>query len=366
MLPWQVLPGFSCSGMDNMNETLLSNHYVKDILSQPEALQDTITGLETLPLTPFQSLAEKLSNHSLKQVVLTGMGSSYHALHPITLSLLEHGIQTLMLETSELIHYAPRLLSPETLVVAVSQSGRSAEIVQLLEMIQHDVPMIGITNTPESPLAQQANMSLFTRAGSEFSVSCKTYIATLAALSYLGEVLLGYQPAETLAELQTTAGQMSLYLKNWEKHVDYLIRDLKGIQSLMLAGRGSSLAAAGTGGLIIKESAHFHAEGMSSAAFRHGPFEMVSPEMMVLVFAGIGTGKPLNANLVADILKAGGRAELISVNGKDNPYTLPAVPLAQLPLLEILPVQMVSLALALLNQHDPGTFERGSKVTTIA
>jgi len=352
--------------MDNMNKTLLSNNYVKDILNQPVALQDTIIELEKQTLTPFHLLSEKLSNHSLKRVVLTGMGSSYHALHPISLSLLEHGVQTLMFETSELIYYAPRLVSPETLVVAVSQSGRSAEIVQLLEMIHHEVPMIGITNTPESPLAQQADLTLFTRAGNEFSVSCKTYIATLAVLSYLGEVLLGKQPAGIFSDLQITVEQMSAYLKIWEKHVDYLTRDLNGINSLILTGRGSSLAAANTGGLIIKEAAHFHAEGMSSAAFRHGPFEMVSPEMMVLVFGGIGAGKPLNANLVVDIHKAGGRAEFVSFNGGDNPYVLPSVPISQLSIMEILPAQMISIALALLNHHDPGTFEHSSKVTIIS
>jgi glutamine---fructose-6-phosphate transaminase (isomerizing) len=60
---------------------------------------------------------------------------------------------------------------------------------------------------------------------------------------------------------------------------------LGGIRHLFLVGRGSSLAAVGTGALMVKESDHFHAEGMSSAAFRHGPFEMLSPETFVFVFS---------------------------------------------------------------------------------
>ena len=94
------------------------------------------------------------------------------------------------------------------------------------------------------------------------------------------------------------------------------------------------MAAVGTGGLIIKEAAHFHAEGMSSAAFRHGPLEMVSPELFVLVYAGIGPSRQLNANLVADIRKAGGRAELIAPGAADHIFSLPSVADACLPLLE--------------------------------
>ena len=86
---------------------------------------------------------------------------------------------------------------------------------------------------------------------------------------------------------------------------------------------------------------------------------------MVLVFAGIGPGNSLNKNLVYDIRRAGGRAELISMNDGDSPYNLSSVPEFHLPIMEILPIQMISLALALLKRHDPGTFERSSKVTII-
>ena len=125
------------------------------------------------------------------------------------------------------------------------------------------------------------------------------------------------------------------------------------------------MAAALTGGLITKESAHFHAEGMSSAAFRHGPFEMVSPSMFVGVFAGLGPTQKLNANLMTDIQKAGGRTTLIAMGDNKELFILPPVPDVCLPLMEILPVQMTSIALAILNNHVPGQFERGTKITVI-
>ena len=179
-----------------MNSSLKTNAYVNDILHQPEALQDTFAGLEGMDFAPYHLLAQRLTDHALKRVLLTGMGSSFHALYPLRLALIAQGIQTEMFETSELIHFAPRLLSRDTLVVAVSQSGRSAETLQLLDLIHMDAPLIGVTNTPESPLAQKSSTVLLTRAGAEHSVSCKTYVASLAALALLGDLLTGQDPAK--------------------------------------------------------------------------------------------------------------------------------------------------------------------------
>jgi glucosamine--fructose-6-phosphate aminotransferase (isomerizing) len=348
-----------------MNKSLLNNDYLNDILHQPESLRDTIAGLESLHIDEIQPLIKCLSDNSLKNVVLTGMGSSYHALHPLHLTLIEHGIWNAMLETSELIHFAPKLLTPETLVVAVSQSGQSVEILQLLEMTNHKIPLLGVTNTAESPLAQKSDAVVMTYAGSEHSVSCKTYITSLAALLILGNLLTGQKTMSTLTALRSTADSMEKYLSHWEEYLESALQRMQGIHHLILTGRGASMAAASTGGLITKESAHFHAEGMSSAAFRHGPFEMVSSTMFVEVFAGIGPTQQLNANLVADIQKTGGLSELISRGENTELFCLPPVPDICLPLMEILPIQITSVALAILNNHIPGRFERGTKITVI-
>jgi len=76
---------------------------------------------------------------------------------------------------------------------------------------------------------------------------------------------------------------------------------LTGVRHLFLVGRGLSLAAVGTGALIVNEADHFHAEGMSSAAFRHGAFAMVDEETFVVVFAGDGKTQSLNGKLLEDV-----------------------------------------------------------------
>jgi len=116
--------------------------------------------------------------------------------------------------------------------------------------------------------------------------------------------------------------------------------------------------------LIIKESDHFHAEGMSSAAFRHGPVEMLGNETFVLVFEGENRTSDLNHRLLKDIHERDGRAELVSGNSAFLPCKLPAAPKSIQSILEILPVQMITLALAAQMGREPGRFEFTSKITT--
>ena len=92
---------------------------------------------------------------------------------------------------------------------------------------------------------------------------------------------------------------------------------------------------------------------------------MVSSALLVLVFAGTGPTREMNMKLAADIRKAGGRAETIDTGEAHNPYAFPPVPECGLALLEILPVELLTVALALRNNHIPGTFKLGSKITTM-
>jgi glucosamine--fructose-6-phosphate aminotransferase (isomerizing) len=342
--------------------SLIEGEYLRDILDQPRALEATLAGLEELK--NLRQLASRLQNGSFKSVVLTGMGSSFHALHPLHLKLINHGVTAIMVETSELVHYKNRLFDPKTLVVAVSQSGQSAEVVRFLEINGGKSPVIAITNTPGSPLAALGDATILTQAGKEFSVSCKTYLTALMALKWLGDVFCECDLARTRRELQQSAPAVQSYLGDWKNHVQNLAPLLKGIRHLFLVGRGSSLAAVGTGALIVKESDHFPAEGMSSAAFRHGPFEMLSEQTFVLVFAGDGKTLDLNLRLLEDIREQQGRTGLVAQHGTFAPFSLPPAPRCIQPILEILPVQMITLALAAHAGREAGRFQLASKVTT--
>jgi len=342
---------------------IIEGDYVLDILNQPRALRDTLAKLT--PPSHLNRLAVKLNRGQFHRIVLTGMGSSFHVLHPLNLALVAAGFTPILVETSELIHYENQLLNAKTLVVAVSQSGKSAEMVRLLEINRRQAPIIAVTNSPRSPLANGSQATLLTRAGKEFSVSCKTYLTALLALRWLGDFLCEQDLRKTRQELRETPLAVECYLANWKDHVRTLADQLTRIRHLFLVGRGASLAAVGTGALIIKESAHFHAEGMSSAAFRHGPLEMLSRETFVLAFAGAPKTRELNHRLWQDIQAKDGKADIVGEAGSGLPYCLPSVPLSLLPILEILPVQMITLALAARRGREAGRFELASKVTTV-
>jgi glucosamine--fructose-6-phosphate aminotransferase (isomerizing) len=341
---------------------ILEGAYLRDLLAQPQALADTVAGLREIK-------EWKPRAAGWETIVLTGMGSSLHALHPLHLRLVQAGYPARMVETAELLHSQAALLHDRALVVVVSQSGRSIEIVQLLDRLTRPPRppfVLAVTNTADSPLATRAHALVRIRAGLESSVSCKTYLATLVALEWLGSALGGEDLDSTLRELEPAAAAAQVYLSGWRKHVRQLMLELGGVQHLFITGRGRSLAAAGTGGLILKESTHLPAEGMSSPAFRHGPFEMVRREGFVLVLAGDPATAALNEALVRDVRAAGGRAVLVGPDAGQGAFRLPDVPERLLPVVEMLPLQMVSLALGALAGREPGRFERATKVTTIA
>ncbi len=351
--------------MSNMDQKyrIIEGEYLRDILDQPRALEATREGI-TAP-DALLPLARQLKEGILKRVVLTGMGSSYHALYPLHLLLSSRGCMTMFVETSELVHYFPHLLDPANLIIAVSQSGRSAEIVTLLEKNEGRAQIIAVTNTADSPLGTRSNVVLLTKAGEEFSVSCKTYVTALMILCQLS-ALLGYaDPRPIRSELAQAAPAVAAYLNSWRDHVLELAACLENVHQLFLVGRGISLAAVGTGALITKESVHYHAEGMSSAAFRHGPMELVGEKTFVGVFAGVETTRVLNVKLVEDIRRKGGRAELIGAEARHSSLRIPAVPDSLIPILEILPVEMITLALAAQTGTEAGRFSLASKVTTI-
>jgi glucosamine--fructose-6-phosphate aminotransferase (isomerizing) len=343
--------------------SLVEGDYLRDILAQPRALADTVSGL--CGSAGLAEVAAEAAQGSFERIVLTGMGASFHALHPLHIQLVEHGFNAAAFETSELIHYFPAALTPRTLLVAVSQSGRSVEIVRLLDATAGRVRTIALTNTPASDLATRADLTVLTHAGTESSVSCKTFVATLVALEWLGAVLRGEDRRQVESTLREAAPLAEDYLAAWQAKAGSLVDLLDGVRAVFLTGRGASLAAAGTGGLILKESAHFHAEGMTCSAFRHGPFEMIGRDAFVLVFAGDPKTAAFNENLVRDVRDAGGKACLVGPQSDVDAFRIPVAASAIRPVLEMLPVQLMSLALAALAGIQPGKFERLTKVTTI-
>ena len=204
---------------------------------------------------------------------------------------------------------------------------------------------------------------ILTHAGPEYSVSAKTYVTALMVLERLATILCGGEDSMTdMAHLPEVVGA---YLDGWRNHVAEIAETLGDIRHLFLVGRGRSLAAVKTGALILKEATRFHAEGMSSAAFRHGPMEMLTHDTFVTIFEGDPPTRDLNQNLGDDVIDRLGRSEQIGQISDIAAFRLPASSPVFLPILEILPVQMMTLALTAQAGVEAGKFSLTTKITTI-
>lgn len=339
---------------------VIEGQYYHDLMAQPKALRDTLAWLRGEKR--WAQVSELTCKQHWRRILLTGMGSSFHALHPINLSLIRAGRNALMMETSELIHYGMSLCDKETLIVAVSQSGQSAETLRLLERNRYST-VLAVTNTSDSPLAKQADLAILTQAGVEFSVSSKTYVSSLLALQWLESNFARSEESFVLRQLEPAGTLVERYLSDWFLFAQLLAERLQGIQHLFLTGRGNSLAAVGTGALIIKEADHFHAEGMSSAAFRHGPMEMLREGVFAAVFCGDIRTRDLNMRLAKELRERGLNCEMIGSNTSFPPFRLAESDAMLMPILEILPAEMITLALAALSKREAGHFLHASKVT---
>ncbi|GAP09440.1 predicted phosphosugar isomerases [Bellilinea caldifistulae] len=340
-----------------------NNPYVQDILSQPDALRAALQGY---PVQLLSSIVQAVRAGKFDRILITGMGASLNGSYPAVLRLSALPLPILWVETGELAHFSASQITPKTLLWVVSQSGRSAEIVRLLEICRENRPaaMLAVTNETDSPLATAADFLLPLNAGAESTVSTRTYLNTLAVMGLAATQMLDEPIGPALDAFYAAADAAESYLGRLDEHRQIISGLAKNLQNLLLVGRGGSLAAVFNGALVLKEAAKFPAEGMSAAQFRHGPFELVDEQFYAGVFGGDEPARSLNLNLARDILHHGGHAVWIDTQPEpDLPAWLipPSQPLTR-PVLEILPVQVLSIVLAELRGYEPGQFRHLGKV----
>jgi glucosamine--fructose-6-phosphate aminotransferase (isomerizing) len=336
------------------------NQYIQDILSQPAALRTALDNHSP-------SALENIRLEDYDRIVLSGMGSSYYAAYPALIELSKQSIPVQLVNGAELLHSLSGMVGSRTLLWLNSQSGRSAELVHLLESIKPTPPALLLTfvNDESSPMGQRADVRLAIHAGQEATVSTKTYINMLAVNLLAAVQLTGGHIEMVLRDMHAAADAMASYLTNWESHVQELDSILGQFEELYILGRGSSMSAVWNGSLNNKEAAKCSFEGMHAADFRHGPLEVVQPGFVALLFAGSAQTSALNRDLARDILSYGGKVIWIdSVVDPELPaFLLPNASELTRPLVEILPMQMLTLVMAKRKGLEAGRFRHVSKVT---
>jgi glutamine---fructose-6-phosphate transaminase (isomerizing) len=340
------------------------NPYVQDILSQADSLKSALTKFDN---TNLNSLIQSIQQNDFDRIVLTGMGSSLFASYPIWLQLINAGFPAYWIDCSELIHHAQPSITKRTLVWTTSQSGRSAEVVSLLEILkQAGATILATVNDLDSPLAQAAQYQIPIHAEVEKTVSTRTYVNTLAVSQLVALTLTNGNIQQGLDELSFTADGMAEYLSDWENQLQSIRERIKLTPTLILLGRGTSLAATYTGALILGEASKVAAIGMQAGEFRHGPMELASSNSTIIIFAGSHETQGLNIRLHKDLKETD--AHPVWITAPDNAHVEPQLLTPRaigigLPLAEIIPLQMLTIHMALESGIEPGTFFRSGKVT---
>ncbi len=347
---------------------MLPNAYIQDILDQPSILRRLI---EQFYPDSLSGLLARLLSGEFDRIILTGMGASHSAAYPSWLRLCQLPAPVFWLPASELLHNALPQITPRTLLWLNSQSGYSIEIVRLLERVSMCRPacVLAFVNDADSTLARQADIVIPIAAGNEATVSTKTFVNMLAANLLAATLICQGDIHATLASLGETAESMASYLANWETQTQFTTALATKFGNAFLIGRGSSMAAAWYSSLILKEAAKTALEAMTSADFRHGPVELADPDLTVFLFAGTSSVKELNMNLGHQIASYGCQVFWVADQAHPSPAVhnllIPQGDQAVQPLLEILPLQLLSVSLAERRGLQPGVFRHTQKITLV-
>jgi glucosamine--fructose-6-phosphate aminotransferase (isomerizing) len=306
--------------------------------------------------------------------VFTGMGSSYDACYPAVNDLAGRGVPSVLVDTAELLHFRRAILNPHTLVIIVSQSGESAEIVKLVSDLakQRSRPfVVSVTNGLNNDLARRADITLDTWAGPETGPSTITFSASMATLSGVARLLAGDSVDTAIDRTRTAAEGAALaaerMLEDPEARGEELASWMAGRDVMVVLGRGPARAAAEMGALLLKECG-IMAESLESAMFRHGPLELAGPGMSAIVLATEPETRRLDLGLAADLVQAGVAVLVVTPDGEE-PKGAHAVATgfldrALMSAVSIIPVQLLAWKLAVSSGRTPGAYTRASKVTT--
>jgi glucosamine--fructose-6-phosphate aminotransferase (isomerizing) len=340
---------------------------LEEISQQPAAL----SGLRKFYASPGAIPAKGLRSLTANwppTVVFTGMGSSLFAAYPAQAYLTEQGVRALVWETAELVHHHLKVLRPDTLLVVVSQSGETAEVVRLLRGLPAEARVLAVTNVEASPLAKCANLLLPMMAGAQAAVSTKTYTCSVAVLMYLALAIAGHAPGPLTQEVMRAVEAQENILERREVLMPPIVEFFNRPPYVALMSRGADLATAYQGALMLKEVARLAAEPISAAQFRHGPMEIINPDHRYILFARQGKTGKLLLKLARDIRESSGRVLLFTDMPFDDPMNVRLIRVEPLrlglgTLVDSVYVQLLAYDAALRAGLEPGKFEIAENVT---
>jgi glucosamine--fructose-6-phosphate aminotransferase (isomerizing) len=330
--------------------------FLRDILRQPNELKRTIDFLlgAGRPALDAATTAIRGARH----VYLTGIGSSWHAaLCAGTLFNLSAS-PVYLYDAAELLEFAE--FPPDALVIVISRSGRSVEIVKLLAKARESgATVVAITNSAEGPLARGAHHSIAISIEPDHAISVNTYSTLASAAGILAGAAAGTWNASLAAALSALFTKTDAAIPGWQAQVANTNWFTRQAVTYFLA-RGCSTGSCQEARLLWEEGVKSPATAMNTAGFRHGPQEMVAAGARFGMWIDAERMRGQDLAVARDLRKLGAAVMLIGQNipedAGDLVFQLPSAPPGWQFLIDIIPAQLAAEKQAQLSGVDSDTF----------
>lgn len=253
--------------------------WIDEIKEQPKALRDYVENMKV-----DNNWIEKVAAMNYKKVILTGMGSSLFACYIAECYFRRNGIYALSLDSENLMTNAMSLIDEDTLLIAVSQSGESPEVIKLTEMLENKEKLVVVVNYPKSRVYNCGGIVVPVFCGVENYSSSKSFTNTLAAVISLVKVAVhGKDGVKEAAEGILWAAEETerlFAIENLAKECGEFLRDT---DCLYCVGGGYGYTSASHIQLIGEESAKIYGSRYTPGQFIHGPIELIKPGFNVVM-----------------------------------------------------------------------------------
>ncbi|MFK7908410.1 MAG: glutamine--fructose-6-phosphate transaminase (isomerizing) [Chitinophagales bacterium] len=343
---------------------------LKEIFEQPKVVARTMKNrlnLDTnqIYLPELAKIEDKLQD--ARRIIITACGTSWHSglvAEYLLESLAEIPVEV---EYASEFRYRKPLIFKDDIVIAISQSGETADTLAALELAKSkDATTIGVVNVESSTIARMTDVCLGTKAGPEIGVaSTKAFTTQLAVFAMLAmhmgrtrEVLSVEQLSELSEELARIPGKISEALTSTIQ-AEAIAEKLKDSTNALFLGRGINFPIALEGALKLKEISYIHAEGYPAAEMKHGPIALIDENMPVITVANDEDNfEKMMSNILEVKARKGYVVAIASKRAKelravvDYVIDVPTTMSVFTPLLNVIPLQLLSYYIADLRECD--------------
>lgn len=344
----------------------------KEIFEQPKAVADTLLGRydaqHRLVLDELRMSESEL--RAIDKIIIVACGTASYA-GLVAKYAIEHWTRIACeVELASEFRYRDPIVGPHTLVVAISQSGETADTLMAIRHAREQgARVLAICNTNGSTIPRESDAVIYTHAGPEVAVaSTKGYLTQLVACYLLGLYLaqvratkFGDEIAAVMTDLEEMPAKISRVLADSDAMIA-LAKDFADEPSVLFMGRHVGYPVALEGALKLKELAYIHAEGFAAGELKHGPIALLCDRLPVFVVVPPRGRDQLHDKMVSNIQEVRARGARTIVLAEDDDHSvdayadelfrLPRVSTLLQPVLAIIPLQVFACELATLRGHD--------------